>query len=164
MSEIANVAGVASVEVKSQASAAWAASALAAGVEIAVFDPSHPLGERLKSAKTAGLAVATICVRSSIDLQEALADEVIDLAEYAGRNGMYVPPEYVVVDVGPGVGRRSEMDQVKSPVPSEAAEVILVFSLSRLGRSQAEISKILNRENGSPVVVSIQEGGRLHCA
>ena len=128
--------GAADKDVAQSAHERWQQIATEAGVSLKRFDANAPLHERIAWALRAGLLIATIYARFSSKSQHSTGDQVRECIEYAARNGMYVPPEFISADEavkGKRV-RRDGLDRMKQILKHRHATVLLVFKASRLFR------------------------------
>jgi DNA invertase Pin-like site-specific DNA recombinase len=130
------VAGSAGPEVARLAQEAWSEAAARAGVDLTELDAGAPVGARLAWAERVGLVPGTILSRYSSQLQHSTTDQVRECVEFAARNRIYIPAEFVCCDEAVS-GRKSHRDgleRVQFILAQKLARVLLVFKVSRLFR------------------------------
>jgi site-specific DNA recombinase len=143
-----SVVGGADAELRRQAHRWWIEAADAAGIELSGFDPEAPLEQRLAWAPSMALDIATAYARYSSKRQHSIDDQVRAVVLFAGREGMYVPPELICVDEaakGRRV-RRDGLDRLKAILKSRRAKVLLVFKVSRLFRQASKGFDLIQQE------------------
>ena len=148
MNEFLSAEGGAAEPVRRQAHLDWAAAARSAGLDLTGFDPDAPLDRRIGWAVGAGLLIACVYARFSSKHQHSTGDQVRANVEYAARNRMYVPPEFVCVDeaVKGCRAQRAGVDRIKAVLAARLAGVLLVFKASRLFRKAYEGYRLIQEE------------------
>lgn len=130
------VSGSASMEIAKLVHEIWFAEASKAGIEFDGFDPLGTLAERIAWARGMGLDIGAALSRFSSKLQHSTAAQITDCTMFAGRNRIYLPPEFVCVDeaVSGRKTRRDGLERMKAILQGKFADVLLVFKVSRLFR------------------------------
>lgn len=129
--------GAASQEIQRQAQERWLCVARQASIDLLLFDPSQPLVERLAWARSKGYSIGVICARYSHKKSSSIIDQVIENIEFAARNKIYVPPEFICADeaVTGRKSRRAGLERAKLLMVEGPGEVLLLYKLSRLLRT-----------------------------
>ena len=94
------------------------------------------------------MEIAVVLSRFSSKLQHNTHAQVQHNVEYAARNKMYVPPEYICVDEaekGRRV-RRDGLERAKFILENRWAQTLLVFKVSRLLRTGYKSFQFINEE------------------
>jgi site-specific DNA recombinase len=130
------VAGSADGQLARSVHEIWAEEAVKAGIDVTGFDSGAPLAHRLEWAERRGLAIGTVLSRFSSKLQHSTDAQVRACTEFAARNSIYTPPEFVCVDeaVTGKKSRRDGLDRVRLVLKNKMARILLVFKVSRLFR------------------------------
>jgi DNA invertase Pin-like site-specific DNA recombinase len=105
---------------------------------------------------------AAIYARYSTDNQEreSIADQLRICTEYAERAGLQVAAEFTDAAIsGPAIGNRPQLQAMLNGANAAEFAVILVTDLSRLSRSNGDLSKMIDRLVARGVrVVGVQDG------
>lgn len=112
------------------------------------FDPNATLEERIVWAKTLGYEIGTIYSRFSTKLQHSTDDQVRECIQWAAKNRIYVPPEFISVDEGVKgkQTQRAGLERTKAILRNRKAEVLLVYKASRLFRQAGKGYQFINEE------------------
>lgn len=140
--------GAASAELKQKCIDLWTATAQQSGLELKQFNPTASLADRLAWAAAAGLGIAAVYTRYSTKKQGSTEDQVRSTVEFAARNKVYVPPEFLCVDEA-AKGRKQERDgfeRLKVVLKTGLVTCLLIFKLSRLFRLAYKAVQFINEE------------------
>ncbi len=112
------------------------------------FDPEASLEKRLDWAIARGYEIGTIYSRFSTKLQHSTDDQVRECIQWAAKNRIYVPPEFISVDEGVKGKRtqRAGLDRAKAILRRRHAKVLLVYKASRLFRQAGKGFQFINEE------------------
>ncbi|MHC2071079.1 recombinase family protein [Bremerella sp. T1] len=112
------------------------------------FDPEASLEKRVEWAIACGLEIGTIYSRFSTKLQHSTDDQVRECIQWAAKNRIYVPPEYISVDEGVKgkQTQRAGLDRTKRILRKRHAKVLLVYKASRLFRQAGKGYQFINEE------------------
>ncbi len=143
-----SVRGAATQDVAQQAHRDWQQAAATAGIDLSQFNANASLDERIAWALALNLLVATVYSRFSTKRQHSTDDQLRACAEFAARNGMYVPPEFLCVDEGVKGRRvrRDGLDRLKSILAQRYATVVLIYKVSRLFRHAYQGLQLVQEE------------------
>ena len=124
----------------------WSATAAQSNVDLTGFDPKAPLAKRISWAIALGLVIGTIYSRFSTKMQQSTDDQVREDIQWAAKNGIYVPPEFVSVDEGVKgkQTRRDGFERTKAILRERLASVLLVYKASRLFRQAGKGYQFIN--------------------
>jgi DNA invertase Pin-like site-specific DNA recombinase len=140
--------GAAAKAVGQQAHLDWQQEAAAAGIDLCQFNPDASLDERIAWALGQKLSIATVYTRYSSKRQHSTDDQLRACVEFAARNRMYAPPEFLSVDEGVKGRRvrRDGLDRLKDILERVCATVLLVFKVSRLFRHAYQGLQLVQEE------------------
>lgn len=139
--------GIANEQLRNKADDWWHASA-ALDSTLRSRNLNGNLESRIESARHRGWQVGTVYSRFSTKLQHSTDDQVRECVQWAGRNGIYVPPELISVDEGVKGKRlrRAGLNRTKAILDQRLADVLLVFKASRLFRQAGKGYQFINEE------------------
>src|SRR6056297_2202976 len=92
--------GSAHADLQNKAAQWWSESAKVDSHSANQLGLQTPLASRIRHARRAGWEIGTIYSRFSTKLQHSTDDQVRECVQWAGRSGIYVPPELISVDEG----------------------------------------------------------------
>jgi len=89
-----------------------------------------------------------IYARYSTQFQDSIADQVRSLLEFAVRNQIFVPREFIFIDLAEkgGKERRPGLTLLRSALAEKRFKVLLVFATSRLFRKSYKSVKLVEEE------------------
>ncbi|MDM4015138.1 recombinase family protein [Roseiconus lacunae] len=139
--------GIANEQLRNKADDWWHASATFNST-LRSFDSNGALKSKIESAQHHGWQVGTVYSRFSTKLQHSTDDQVRECVQWAGRSGIYVPPELISVDEGVKGKRlrRAGLNRTKAILSQRLADVMLVFKASRLFRQAGKGYQFINEE------------------
>lgn len=140
--------GGASAELMQKCTSLWMDNAQQNHVNLTGFDPGGPLAARVAWALSTGLIISVIYTRFSTKRQGSTEDQLRSAIEFATRNKMYCPPEFLCVDEAKK-GRKDEragLARVKQVLRGRYATCLLLFKLSRLYRQSYKSVQFINEE------------------
>lgn len=129
-------AGAVRPELARRISQMWVEFAAAVGLSLAGFDFRGSLEERLSWARSSGLDIGAAYARFSFKKSNSTEDQVRACMEFAAKNKIYVPPEFVSADeaITGRRMRRDGLERTKFIMSQKMAAVLLAFKVSRLFR------------------------------
>ncbi len=112
------------------------------------FDPEASLEKRIEWAIACGYEIGTIYSRFSTKLQHSTDDQVRECIQWAAKNRIYVPPEYISVDEGVKGKRtrRAGLNRTTKILRQRYAKILLVYKASRLFRQAGKGYQFINEE------------------
>ncbi|MEZ6093468.1 MAG: recombinase family protein [Pirellulaceae bacterium] len=140
--------GAANKDLCQRATKWWSETAAQHNIKLTGFDPKATLKERIDWAIALGLVIGMIYSRFSTKMQKSTDDQVRENIQWAARNGIYVPPEFISVDEGVK-GKRTRrvgFERMKAILRKRLATVLLVFKVSRLFRQAGKGYQFVNDE------------------
>ena len=140
--------GAANVEITQKTIDWWSEMAAIQGTDLTKFDPNASLEQRVTWALSIGLMIGAIYSRYSTKMQKSTEAQVLENVQWAAKNGIYVPPEYVSVDEGVK-GKQTQrvgLDRTKAILQSRSVSVLLVYKASRLFRQAGKGYQFINEE------------------
>jgi DNA invertase Pin-like site-specific DNA recombinase len=142
------VAGAATAEILGLACESWIETATNTGMDLRDLNPRDPLPNRIAWAVGQGLEIGVVLSRFSSKLQHSTAAQVRECLQFAARNRIYVPPEYVSIDEATSgrKSRRAGLDRCRQILQQGLAQTLLVFKVSRLFRVAYLGFKFFNEE------------------
>ncbi len=128
--------GAASEKLTRNAAQWWSEMAAIHHPDLSGFDSKAPLETRISWAIAHGYEIGTVYSRFSTKLQHSTDDQVRECIQWAAKNRIYVPPEFISVDEGVKGKRmqRAGLDRTKEILRAGVAAVLLVYKVSRLFR------------------------------
>ncbi|WP_430454371.1 recombinase family protein [Rhodopirellula europaea] len=126
----------------------WSEMAAMQKLDLTGFQSHTSLEERTAWAMTNEYDIGTIYSRFSTKLQHSTDDQVRENIQWAAKNRIYVPPEFISVDEGVKGKRtrRAGLDRAKAILSQRLAEVLLVYKASRLFRQAGKGYQFINEE------------------
>lgn len=126
----------------------WADMATNQNIDMTGFNSDASLEARISWALKNSLEIGTIYSRFSTKLQHSTDDQVRENIQWASKNRIYVPPEFISVDEGAkGKSvRRVGLARTKAILSTRSARVLLVYKASRLFRQAGKGFQFINEE------------------
>ena len=149
--------GAATNQLALDAATRWSETATQNDIDLTGFDPTASLEERKSWANDRGIETGTIYARFASGQQSSPDEQVRECVEWAAKNQIFVPPEFISVDSETSGHRnhRAGFKRMKAIVGSRSASVLLVSDLNRLNRETSRAIQLVNRliaESGCRVV------------
>ena len=146
-SEIPNE-GAANEDITKKSIAWWSEMAAINGVDLTNFDPTASLEERTAWAISIGLFVGAIYARFSSKMQKSTEAQVLENIQWAAKNGIYVPPEYISADEAVKGKRvkRDGIERTEAILSAFLVSVLLIYKASRLFRQAGKGYQFVNEK------------------
>ena len=140
--------GAVNAELAEKAVKWWMDAAMDCNVDLSGFDPKSTLEERTAWALENAFDVGGDYARYSTKMQKSTEDQVREDVQWAAKNRIYVPPEYISVDEGvKGMRiRRDGLNRVKAILRAGLISVLLIYKASRLFRQAGKGYQFINEE------------------
>lgn len=141
-------AGAASTQLQLFAQELWEQTAGKNGIDLTGYDAKASLVLRIAWAIGQGLAIGTVLTRFSTKMQGSTQDQLRVNVEFAARNRIYTPPEFLCVDEAVK-GRKDDrpaLQRCQLILQRRIATVLLIFKLSRLYRKAHQAKRFIEEE------------------
>lgn len=140
--------GAASENLTRKVAQLWSEMAAMHNLDLSGFNPEATLETRISWATVHGYEIGTIYSRFSTKLQHSTDDQVRENIQWAAKNRIYIPPEFISVDEGVKGKRmqRAGLDRTKEILRAGVATVLLVYKVSRLFRQAGKGYQFINEE------------------
>ena len=141
-------AGSASPELQLFSQDLWEKTARVSGADLSGYQHTMSLAARIIWAIGQGLAIGTVLTRFSTKKQGSTEDQLRVNIEFAARNKIYCPPEFVCVDEA-FKGRKDARPALlrgQLILQRRLATVLLIFKLSRLYRKGHQAKRFIEEE------------------
>lgn len=126
----------------------WSETAAEHNINLAGFDSNACLEERLAWANKLGFAIGTIYSRCYLKVQQSKEDQVREVIQWAAKDRIYIPPEFICVDES-AEGKRTKRDglvRANAILREGLATVLLAYEASRLFRQAGKTLNFIEEE------------------